>query len=461
MTGKNDSGPRRIHRRRAIKTAAAAPLAGLAAAGAGRLLAAPETRGRPNMVFILSDDHRWDHFGFSGHPFIRTPVFDRLADEGVVFNNSFVTTSLCSPSRACFLTGNYPHTHGVKNNLTTWDNHNVTFLEMLKAAGYDTAFIGKWHMPGKLPELRGVDLFVTFTVQGGQGRYFDCPLIVNKEREPSRKPYITEELTDRAIEFMRKQRDNPFCLFLSHKAVHHQFLPPPDLKGIYDDAELNFPEEADRWITATNGHMFYGTLLPLSIHYRNYCAALTALDREVGRVLDHLDRAGIADDTVVVYTSDNGFFWGEHRLVDKRWAYEEAIRVPFIIRHPGLGEKGGRREQMILNVDLAPTMLDAAGLSAPKEMEGKSIMPLLRSADAPGREAWLYEYFRDYPYAVPGIRAVRTRTHKYIEYDNDRPAELFDLAADPREKNNLLGTLEGQKLRSPLKKKLEALKSGA
>ena len=143
---------------------------------------------KPNIVFILTDDHRWDFMSCAGHPFVKTPSLDRLASQGVLFSNAFVTSALCSPSRASFLTGLYAHTHGVQNNLTPWKDENVTFLELFKKAGYDTAFIGKWHMPGRLPKLRGVDLFVTFTIQGGQGRYWNCPLIVNGIETPSRKP---------------------------------------------------------------------------------------------------------------------------------------------------------------------------------------------------------------------------------------------------------------------------------
>ena len=407
----------RLTRRDALKTLGAATAAGLGSACFSRRAHGAATARRPNILFILTDDHRWDHLGFCGHPFLQTPHLDRLAAEGLNFANAFVVTSLCSPSRATFLTGMYAHRHGVKNNLTPWQDSNVTFLELLKDAGYDTAFIGKWHMPGGLPDPRGVDLFVSFTAQGGQGQYFNCPLVVNGKEEPSRKAYLTEELTDRTLEFLQAKRDRPFCIFLAHKAAHHQFLPPPDLAGMYDGVPLNLPKETDLWIGSTNGMMFEGTLGPISWLYRNYCETLTATDREVGRLLDALDEMGVADDTLVVYAGDNGFFWGEHRLVDKRWAYEESIRIPFIVRYPRRIPKAGTREQMIINPDLAPTLLELAGLPIPENIEGRSFVPLLGSATAPGRDAWLYEYFRDYPYNVPQHDAVRTRTHKYIEYD--------------------------------------------
>jgi len=184
----------------------------------------------PNIIFILTDDHRWDAMSSMGHPFIKTPHLDSLADQGILFENAFVTTSLCSPSRASFLTGQYAHRHGVVTNHTPWDNRNVTFLELLKTAGYETAFIGKWHMPGKtLPGLRGVDQFISFTKEGGQGIYYNCPLIIDGIETERKGKYITEDLTDFALEFIEKQRTNPFCLYLSHKAVHFGFRPPPSL----------------------------------------------------------------------------------------------------------------------------------------------------------------------------------------------------------------------------------------
>ncbi|MBW2008183.1 MAG: sulfatase [Deltaproteobacteria bacterium] len=419
-----------------------------------------ESSRRPNILFILSDDHRWDHMGCAGHPFVKTPHLDRLAREGVRFKNAFVTTSLCSPSRASFLTGTYAHTHGVKNNLTPWRNDRTTFMEILKQQGYQTAFIGKWHMPGRLPRLRGVDHFVTFTVQGGQGRYFDCPLVVDGREEPSRKAYITEELTDRAIRFIANQEKAPFCVVLSHKAVHHQFLPPPDLKGLYDNAPLNLPPEMDPWVSSIDGNLFYGMLGPVSFLYRNYCAALTAMDREIGRLLRTLDQLGITRDTLVIYAGDNGYFWGEHNLVDKRYAYEESIRIPFIVRWPALIRNPGRTApHMVLNVDVAPTILEATGVGVPRFMEGQSLLPVLKRAQAPGRTAWLYEYFRDYPYRVPPHTAVRTRTHKYIEFETERPPELYDLVRDPGERHNLYGTPRGRELAPRLRALLERLRA--
>ncbi|MBU2549567.1 MAG: sulfatase-like hydrolase/transferase, partial [Proteobacteria bacterium] len=248
-----------ISRREALKILGAAALSGPSGLWPGPAFASRQEAARPNIVFILTDDHRWDHLGCTGHPFVKTPRLDRLASQGVLFENAFVTTSLCSPSRAGFLTGQYAHTHGVQNNLTPWRDENVTFLERLKQAGYDTAFIGKWHMPGRLPRLRGVDEFVTFTVREGQGRYYDCPLIVNGRETRPNKPYITEELTDRALAYIGQPRPNPFCLYLSLKAAHHDWQPPEDLTGLYRDEKLPLAEEADTWVTMTNGGVWAGT----------------------------------------------------------------------------------------------------------------------------------------------------------------------------------------------------------
>ncbi len=448
-----------ITRRQAIKTMGGALAAGLASQAFPTLLFAKEKK--PNIVFILSDDHRWDCLSCMGHPFIKTPNMDRLANQGVLFENAFVTTSLCSPSRASFLTGQYAHTHGVKNNITTWKDSNVTLLEILKEAGYDTAFIGKWHMPGHLPHLRGVDEFITFTIQQGQGRYFDCPLIINGVETPRPGKYITEDLTDFALEFISRKRDNPFCLYLSHKAVHHQFLPPPELKGLYKDVKLHLPKEADPWCTWVDGAIWYGTIGKLDYLYRRYCETIVALDQQIGRLVKRLDQLGLSDNTVIIYTTDNGYFWGEHHLVDKRWPYEESIRIPFIVRYPGHIKNPGRRiPNMVLNIDVAPTLLDLAGVDIPKNMEGISIKPVLNNSRIAWRKAWLYEYFEDYPYQVPEMNGIRTDKYKYIEYSGKKPAELFDLANDPHEYHNIIETPEGMKRLPELKKMLAQLKQG-
>jgi len=459
MSIKNDFyNDNSIIRRNVLKAGAAALIAILMAMGFPSSLTAMSTKKKPNILFILSDDHRWDAMSYMGHPVIKTPNMDRIAQEGVLFNNAFVTTSLCSPSRASFLTGQYAHNHGVKNNLTPWDNNNVTFLELIKKAGYHTGFIGKWHMPGNFPELRGLDRLVTFTVDGGQGRYFNCPLIVDGKEVPSKKEYITEELTDYANDFITKNKNNPFCLYLSHKAAHAMFTPSKKFKHIYDNIDLPLPPESDSWVGSTNGNMYPSTNQNL---YRNYLACLTELDLHIGRVLNKLDELGIADNTIVIYAGDNGHFWGEHHLHDKRWPYEEAIRIPFIVRYPGMITNPGRREdQMVLNIDLAPTLLEIAGATVPDKMDGKSLVPAIKNKTAMGRKAWLYEYFKDFSYNVPEHTAVRTDRYKYIEFVGKRKPELYDLTDDPREMKNIYSTPKGSKVLPGLKKMMKKLKQG-
>lgn len=453
---------RPVSRREAIK------MIGGAAAGAlfspSRAWAKASGVRRPNIIFILTDDHRWDCLGAMGHSFLQTPNMDRLATEGVLFENAFVTTSLCSPSRASFLTGQYASVHGVKNNFCRWnEKKNITFMDHLKGAGYDTAFIGKWHMPGgKLPHLPGVDLFVSFTRKDGQGDYWNCPIYVNHKLTPNRKPYITEELTDYALDFVNAQRDNPFCLYLSHKAVHHDWRPPEHLKGKYDDADLShLAPESDKYNTWTHLNWLEGTMADMHTTYRRYCECLESVDEQVGRLLAALEKSGILDDTIIVYAGDNGYIWGEHRLYAKHFPYEESIRIPYIVRAPGFIDAPGRRAgQMILNLDLAPSLMQMAGLEIPRAMQGESFLPVLANPAAPGRDAFVYELFKDFPFSgrVPAHKAIRTQRYKYIDWETCRTPELYDLAHDPREMANLMGTTAASDLAPRLAGELEALK---
>lgn len=413
----------------------------------------------PNVVFILSDDHRADFMGVSGHPFIRTPSMDRIAREGVWFRNAFTTTSLCSPSRGSFLTGMYASRHGCRNNLMTMDRSRPTFPEILARAGYDSAVIGKWHMPGPLPKLEEVDPFITFTLNAGQGRYFDCPLVRDGKTIAPRHRHVDEDFTEYAFEFLGKKRDRPFCLYLAFKSPHHDWRALPPFEKAYEDTEIPMPSESDPWLGFTDGNTFLGTNRFLPGLVRDYCRAITSADFLIGRVLERIDAMGAREDTVVIYAGDNGYLWGEHRLVDKRWAYEDSIRIPFLVRYPkAVRHPGHPAGQMVLNVDVAPTLLDLAGLPIPDWMQGRSLAPILASREAPGREAWLYEHFPDYPYPVPRIRAARTPTRKYVEYEGGKGPELYDLAADPRERRNLIGTGDGAAVLPRMKGLLASLR---
>ncbi len=421
--------------------------------------------GSPNILFILGDNHNADTMGCAGHPFIETPGMDRLVREGVRFEQAFNTTSLCSPSRASILTGAYAHRHGVKNNHTPWTGTHTTFLEHLSRAGYATAFIGKWHMPGKLPDLPFLDLFVTYTYREGQGAYFNCPMIVNGHEVPSRKPYITEEVTDYATEFIDRagSRDDgrPWCVYISHRPGHPPFQSPRGIAGMYDHRDVSavLPSSVDPlWFGKTKGNVFQGVMMG-SYHgqYRRYCETLTAMDRDIERILEHLDRRGLAENTVVIYMGDNGMQWGTHGRHGIREPYEESIRLPFIVRAPGIiRDAGARSRQMVLNIDIAPTLLDLAGVPAAGDMDGMSIVPLLKDPGRKSRDAFLLEFWRYFPENTPGYRGIRTDRYKYVEFERGRGPWLFDLGEDPKEKRNLYGGKGTEALASRLKKRLTA-----
>ena len=444
---------RKVSRRQTLKIIGGALAAGATdfslvtrVVGAGK---GTNPEKKPNIVFILSDDHRADTMGNSGHPFIKTSTLDRLAKEGVKFTNTFAVTPLCSPSRGCFLTGQYAHRHGVKNNFTPWNDNNVTFLELLKKAGYKNAFFGKWHMPGRLPDLLGkaVDRFVTFTASGGQGLYFDCPLIIDGVLTERKGKYLTEDLTDLALDFIRKEKEGPFCVYLAHKAPHQPFLPPHELKELYKDANVSqtLPPEYHSFIHRKEGSGYYGLLGSVGEKYLDYHRVITAMDQQIGWLLSELERLGIADNTIVVYTSDNGYFWGEKQLIDKRFPYEEATRIPLIVRYPAKIKNPGRTTgALALSVDMAPTLLDLVGLQVPGTMQGMSLAPILTgNKNLPHRSSVHLEYFKDFPYSVPEWDAVRTDRFLYVEYRNNKATELFDIQKDPRTLHNIISTPEG------------------
>ncbi len=296
-------------------------------------------------------------------------------------------------------------------------------------------------MPGDLPDLRGVDTFVTFTIEEGQGVYTNCPLIVDGETTERPDTYISTDLTDLALEWLDDGDERPYCLLIGHKAVHHPFEPPADLRGLYENVTLReTPDEGFTWQTLMERNVWEGTAGRLESVYRRYCETLLGLDREIGRVLDHVDASDRAEDTVVIYTSDNGYSWGEQTLTGKRWAYDVTAEVPLIVRWPAaIADPGGVREAPVLNIDLAPTLLDIAGLPIPADMQGRSWAPLLEGDQATWREAVYYEYFADFPYQVPPNQAVRTRDWIYIEYDRGLEPMLFDRRVDPEQREDLWG----------------------
>ncbi len=422
---------------------------------------APAALGQPqpasstprNIVFVLIDDQRFDALGFAGHPFLQTPHLDALATGGLVFDRAFVTTALCSPSRASILTGQYAHVHGVLDNSTPLPEATPTFPEELQRAGYETAFIGKWHMGGESDEPRaGFDRWISFR---GQGVY-ENPVFNIDGKETPQEGYVTDLLTDHAVEFLETKREKPFMLYLSHKAVHAEFIPAPRHKGSYADKTYPHPASmADteenyagkpEWVRDQRSSWhgvdgMYNHTVDFDQFARQYAETMRAVDDSVGRVVDTLRAQGTLDSTLIMFMSDNGFLFGEHGLIDKRCMYEPSIRVPLIVHCPELVPKPGVRSEMVLNIDIAPTILEAAGLHAPAAIQGQSFLPVLQGQSAAWREAFLYEYFweRSFP-QTPTVLGVRTDTHKFMKFHGIYDTyEMYDLANDPHEMHNVLG----------------------
>ncbi len=411
-----------------------------------------------NVIFILADDHRYDAMGFMGHPFLETPHMDSIAKNGVHLKNAFVTTSLCSPSRASILTGLYTHKHRVIDNNRLVPKGTKFFPEWLQKAGYNTAYIGKWHMGGATDAPRpGFDHWVSFR---GQGWYLppnpDYTLNVNGKRV-KQKGYITDELTDYAIEFMEDQKNSekPFFMYLSHKAVHANFTPAKRHQGRYADAAFTRPEsEANtdanyelkpRWLrdqrNSWHGVDFpYHSELDVEKYYKNYCEALLAVDDSIGRVMAQLKKMGIYEETLVIYMGDNGFMFGEHGLIDKRVAYETSIRVPMIMQCPELFKGNSVVERVVANIDIGPTVMEAAGLKTPSHMDGQSFISLAQGKEVSWRDYFLYVYYweKNFPQS-PTVFSLRGDQYKYITYyglwDTD---ELYDIRNDPGETKNLI-----------------------
>ena len=409
-----------------------------------------------NVVFILSDDHRYDAMSFMGHQFARTPHMDSLAENGVHLKNAFVTTSLCSPSRASILTGLYTFRHRVIDNNRLVPAGTLFFPQYLQKAGYATAYIGKWHMGGATDEPRpGFDHWVSFR---GQGHYLppnpNYTLNVDGKRV-KQKGYITSELTDYALDWLDKQGKKPFFLYLSHKAVHANFTPEKKYEGRFANlpferpaSEANTQEnfgDKPRWLkdqrNSWHGVDFpYHSDLNIERYYKRYCEALCSVDDSIGRVLQKLKDMGIYQETLVIYMGDNGFMFGEHGLIDKRVAYETSIRVPMLMQCPALFAGGTVVEQMVANIDIAPTVMQAMGLQKPPHMDGQSIIGLAQGKAMDWREHFLYVYYweKNFPQS-PTVFSLRGDQYKYITYyglwDTD---ELYDIKNDPAESRNLL-----------------------
>lgn len=486
-----------------------------------------DTQDRPNIVFIFSDDHAVQAVGayegrLSGlNP---SPEIDRLAEEGKLFRNAFVTNSICAPSRATILSGQHSHLNGVRTNRDSLNSDVQTFPELLQGAGYQTAMIGKWHLKR---EPEGFDYW---EVLPGQGVYYN-PTFRMPNDTTEYLGYVSNIITDRAIRWLREERseDSPFLLMYHHKAPHRNWQPGPDHLTTYDDIEIPAPptlfydysglstpavmqemeiendlswgwdlklrvhptrpsdstfwqqrlqnrftpkqraawNEAYRpknedFLEAYNSGELQGrdlTRWKYQRYMKDYLRSIRSMDEQIGRLLNELDRLEVADETIVVYASDQGFFLGEKGWFDKRWMYEESARMPLLVRWPGVVEAGSESTALVQNLDVAQTFLDAAGVDAPAGMQGRSLVPILRGDVDDQRDAIYYHYY-EYPavHSVMRHEGVRTDRYKLIHYYWVDQWALFDLKKDPREINNLYGHPDYAEVTQRLKDRLEELK---
>jgi N-acetylglucosamine-6-sulfatase len=467
-------------------------------AGLAALVAAAPTRAagadqRPNFVVVVVDDLRWDELGATGHPYLETPHSDRLAREGALFTRAFHAVPLCSPNRASILTGQYPSRHGVIDNVARdFLSHRLeTFPKALHTAGYETAFLGKWHMGNDPTPRPGVDTWVGLP---GQGRTYDPPLY--EEGELHTVPgYVTDLLTDRAIAFLERPRDAPFLIFLAHKAVHpeaHQrddgsvdssvamgYLPAERHRGRYE--EKVYPRRPN--VVAGPEDLPADSALRRALAYRaspdvteRFAAILDpgtseetirrraemylAVDESLGRILEALDRQGILDTTAILLTSDNGFFFGEHGLsLERRMPYEEGIRTPLLVRYPPLVAAGSRPADLVLSVDLAPTILEIAGVPVGSHIQGRSLVPLFRGETDDWRQSILVEFYtyeNPFPWLVDmDYKLVRTPRYKYVHWTHHPELhELYDLEEDPYEMRNVVREPRYDTVRAELQQRL-------
>ena len=485
-------------------------------AGSALLRAAPPSSRRPNILFIFSDDHACQAIGAYGSIINRTPNIDRIASEGALFANSFCTNSICAPSRAVVLTGRFSHLNGVRTNGHRFDGSQATYPKLLQAAGYQTAMIGKWHLKS---DPTG---FAHWQVLPGQGSYYN-PDFKTPDGQKRYEGYVTDVITDLAIDWLSTKRapDRPFLLHCWHKAPHRRWLPGPKHLRTLDGVSIPEPptlfddysgrsSSAGRHKMGIGRHMSLGSDLkvtdPLSgnekaggpfrrltpeqrkqwdgayvpnneafrarqpegddlvrwkyqRYIKDYLRCIASVDDSVGRLLSWLDDADLADNTIVVYSSDQGFYLGEHGWFDKRWMYEESLRMPLLLRWPGVVAAGTRVSAMVQNIDYAPTFLEAAGVAPPAEMQGMSLAPLFRGErPADWRTSIYYHYFEHGGHGVPRHYGVRTERYKLIRFYASDEWELFDLAKDPMELRSVHGDPGYKSVAAELKAELERLR---
>ncbi|MBM3333332.1 sulfatase [Candidatus Sumerlaeota bacterium] len=451
---------------------------GLALATHSRDLAARGGDQKPNIIYIMTDDHAAHALSCYGSKINKTPNLDRIASEGMRFTNCFVTNSLCAPSRAVCLTGKYSHINGVIDNGKTqqFDGTQQTFPKLLQKAGYKTGIVGKWHL---VSNPTGFDYW---NILPGQGIYHD-PVLIEMGEKKKHQGYVTDIITDLAIDFVNKSKGQPFCLLYHHKAPHREWQPDAKHADMFKERDIAEPatfnddykhrassaEHAD--MRVANMPDYEKELKPgmspeeikkfnYQRYIKDYLRVVASVDDNVGRMLEYLDKAGLAENTIVVYTSDNGFFLGDHGWFDKRFMYEESLRVPLLVRYPREVKQGSVNDRFVINADFAPTFLDFAVAPIPGDIQGRSIRPLLRGEAPKDWRKSVYYHYYEYPAAhrVRPHYGVRTERYKLICYPTVEEWELFDLEKDPRELRNVYADASYADVAKQMKAELERLR---
>ncbi|HTM99709.1 MAG TPA: sulfatase [Pedobacter sp.] len=466
---------------------------------------------KPNIIIIVSDDHAFQAIGAYGSKLMKTPAIDRIAKEGVRFDKAYVTNSICGPSRAVILTGKYSHKNGFKDNEhSRFDGSQDSFIKQLRNGGYQTSWIGKWHLEST---PQGFD---HWQVLPNQGQYYNPDFLMQDGSKKTYEGYVSNVVEDVAEEWLDKRdKSKPFCLVIGHKATHRVWLPDTTDMGKFDNVTFPLPATfyddyktreaakvqdmsiaktmimgydlkmfptvaaADREgsvnrMNAAQRAKFNAYYQPIQAdlearklsgkelvewkyqHYmRDYLSTAVSLDRNIGRTLAYLDKNGLTKNTIVIYMSDQGFYLGEHGWFDKRFIYEESFRTPMVMRYPGVIKPGSVSNDFVMNLDIAPTMLAAAGIAIPKDVQGKSMLPQLTGKKTEGRKVMFYHYYENGEHSVSPHFGIRTIRYKLIRfYKRVNSWELFDLQKDPRELTNLYGKKGYEKITDQLRKQL-------
>ncbi|WP_253271470.1 sulfatase [Flavihumibacter sp. ZG627] len=472
-------------------------------------LQSPHPPARPNIVLIISDDHAYQAISAYGSKLATTPNIDRIAKQGAIFNKAYVTNSICGPSRAVILTGKYSHKNGFKDNEnSTFDANQDSFIKQLRTNGYQTGWVGKYHLHS---DPQGFDFW---KILPGQGEYYNPDFLTMGGGKERIDGYVTNIITDIAEDFLNKRdATKPFCLVIGHKATHRTWIPDTADLGMFSNTKFPLPENfydqyrgraaasvQDMTISKTmlmdydlKMHSFgnkgqgyhkryneaqrqrmdayYGpieadlkarnlsgnalTEWKYQRYMEDYLSTAASMDRNIGRVLDYLDQNGLSKNTIVIYMSDQGFFLGEHGWFDKRFMYEESFRTPMLMRYPGHIQPGTVVNSYVMNTDIGPTLLQAAGVKVPADMQGRSFLPQLKDTANKGPATMYYHYYENGEHSVSphfGVRAGRYKLIRFYQRVDDW--ELFDMQADPNEMNDLYGKKGYEKITAQMKKEL-------